>query len=46
MSKEVKHGREGKKKPLLSLKERRAKKHEKRQHKEHPLGEMNTSIIE
>lgn len=39
MAKESKHRREDKKKPLMSLKERRAKKHEKKQHKdEHRVG--------
>lgn len=33
MGKENKNRREDKKKPTLSLKERRAKKHEKKQHK-------------
>ncbi len=33
MSKDAKHSRNIKKKPKLSLKERRAKKHEKQQHK-------------
>lgn len=34
MSKEMKHHRDQRKKPTMSLKERRAKKHEKKQHKE------------
>lgn len=39
MAKESKHRKDVKKKPLLTLKERRAKKHEKRQHKpEHEIG--------
>jgi hypothetical protein len=33
MSKESKHRREERKKPTMSIKERRAKKNEKRQHK-------------
>lgn len=40
MVKESKHRKESKKKPTMSLKERRAKKHEKRQHKqEHRIDE-------
>jgi hypothetical protein len=40
MSKEFKHRRKDKKKPTMSLKERRAKKNEKRQHKqEHNVDE-------
>lgn len=40
MAKESKHRKEDKKKPQLSLKERRAKKHEKKQHKlEHHIDE-------
>ena len=40
MSKEFKHKRSDRKKPTLSLKERRAKKHEKRMHKqEHHIDE-------
>lgn len=40
MAKESKHRRDMKKKPTMSLKERRAKKHEKRQHRiEHPTVE-------
>lgn len=40
MSKEFKHRRDEKKKPAMSLKERRAKKHEKRQQKmEHRIDE-------
>lgn len=34
MAKESKHRREDKKKPQMTLKERRAKKHEKKFHKE------------
>lgn len=33
MGKELKHRKDQKKKPLMTLKERRAKKHEKQQHK-------------
>jgi hypothetical protein len=33
MAKESKHQKEDKKKPQMTLKERRAKKHEKKQHK-------------
>jgi hypothetical protein len=41
MAKESKNRKEGKKKPLLSLKERRAKKAEKKQHRhEHPVDEF------
>lgn len=36
MGKETKHRREEKKKPVLTLKERRAKKHEKRFGKQEP----------
>lgn len=40
MVKESKHRKESKKKPTMSLKERRAKKHEKRQQKlEHRIDE-------
>lgn len=40
MVKEAKRRKEDKKKPQMSLKERRAKKHEKRQHKsEHRIDE-------
>lgn len=40
MSKESKHRREDRKKPTMSLKERRAKKHEKKSHKqEHRIDE-------
>jgi hypothetical protein len=35
MSKEYKHKRDEKKKPALSLKERRAKKHDRQQKREH-----------
>lgn len=42
MSKDHKHRKEDKKKPIMSLKERRAKKHEKRQHKiEHRIEDVN-----
>lgn len=34
MAKESKHRRDERKKPTLSLKEKRAKKHEKKRHKE------------
>lgn len=34
MARESKHRKDQKKKPTLSLKERRAKKHEKKQHKD------------
>lgn len=34
MAKESRNRKEGKKKPLMSLKEKRAKKHEKKFHKE------------
>jgi hypothetical protein len=38
MARETKHRKDQKKKPLLSLKERRAKKHEKKLHKaEHQI---------
>lgn len=40
MAKESKYQREDKKKPQMTLKERRAKKHEKKQHKyEHQIDE-------
>lgn len=40
MAKEAKQRKEDKKKPQLSLKERRARKHEKKQHKlEHHIDE-------
>lgn len=40
MSKETKHRKDERKKPALSLKEKRARKHEKQQHKhEHLTGE-------
>jgi len=41
MAKESKHRRMEKKKPTMSLKERRQKKHEKRQHKqEHQIDDL------
>ncbi len=41
MSKEIKHHRDEKKKPKMTLKEKRAKKHEKREHKhEHLIDEI------
>ncbi len=41
MSKEFKHQKKDKKKPTMTLKERRAKKHEKRQHRqEHNIDEQ------
>ena len=44
MARESKHRKDQRKKPLMSLKERRAKKHEKKQHKpDHLIGE---NIIE
>ena len=44
MARETKHRKDQKKKPTLTLKERRAKKHEKKQHRfEHQIDE---SIIE
>jgi hypothetical protein len=36
MAKESRRGRDEKKKPVMTLKERRAKKHEKKFLKEHP----------
>ncbi len=45
MSKEFKNKKDEKKKPLLSLKERRAKKHEKKVYKpEHRIGFDEPSI--
>lgn len=41
MSRETKPRREDKKKPHLSFKEKRAKKHEKRQHKEEHRVDMD-----
>lgn len=48
MSKELKHRRDEKKKPTMSLKERRAKKQEKKmQRQEHQFGErVGETIIE
>jgi hypothetical protein len=44
MARESKHRKDQRKKPTMSLKERRAKKHEKKHHKpEHAIGE---NIIE
>lgn len=44
MSKEFKHRRDEKKKPQLTLKERRAKKHEKKAHKhEHMIDQPHES---
>ncbi len=40
MSKEIKHTHNDKKKPTMSLKERRHKKQEKRQHKDHRIDEL------
>jgi hypothetical protein len=41
MSKEFKHHKKDKKKPTMTLKERRAKKHEKRLHRqEHQIDEQ------
>lgn len=42
MAKETKHRKDQKKKPTMTLKERRAKKHEKRQHKiEHSIPDLH-----
>lgn len=47
MSKETKHRKDQKKKPLLTLKERREKKHLKRQHKqEHFIEGSEGNIVE
>jgi hypothetical protein len=47
MGKELKHRRDEKKKPLMSIKERRAMKHEKRQHRqEHQFDGGNTPAQE
>jgi hypothetical protein len=41
MSRESKHRKDQRKKPSMTLKERRAKKHEKKQHKpEHLIGDI------
>lgn len=44
MAKESKHRKDQRKKPLMTLKERRAKKHEKKQHKSEHL--VDDLIIE
>ena len=44
MVKETKHRKEDKKKPTMSLKERRAKKHEKKYHKDEHF--IDTSMPE
>ena len=42
MAKESKHRKDSRKKPTLSLKEKRAKKHEKKQHRfEHAVDESH-----
>ena len=47
MAKESKHRKDERKKPQLTLKERRAKKLEKKQHKhEHHVSEVSDLIIE
>ncbi len=46
MSREVKHRKDQRKKPTMSLKERRAKKHEKKQHKTEHEHLMDEIIIE
>lgn len=47
MSKETKQRRDERKKPQMSLKERRAKKHEKRQHRsEHNVSGFDPQINE
>ena len=46
MSKETKHRKDQRKKPLLTLKERREKKQQKRQHKqEHFIGGIEGSNV-
>lgn len=45
MSKESKHRREERKKPQMTLKERRAKKHEKKLHKEAHIVDQNQELI-
>lgn len=44
MAKESKHRKDERKKPLLSLKERRAKKHEKKERKGEHILNINPSI--
>lgn len=45
MAKEAKHRKDVKKKPSMSLKERRAKKHEKKQHKQEHFIEPNVDHL-
>lgn len=44
MAKESKHHKDQRKKPTMSLKERRAKKHEKKQHKQEHFIETDTHV--